>query len=165
MATNILPNGRHRKKYDRPSLFREKRLIRNANRSGTEIHAIAQISYRELPSTYLYKLMNPFPSISGAWQSLRDARRHENVEAHIYGRLGRRKSFCNSPNHQHWSAGAGVGVGMLRGRGIPLIEIKSSSFKVSWFLGFLVSWFHSFCWFLGFKVSKFKVSNIVQCIL
>ena len=40
-------------------------------------------------------------------------------------------------------AGAGVGVGMLRGRGIPLLE------KVSRFLGFLVSWF------LGFMVPKF----------
>ena len=38
--------------------------------------------------------------------------------------------------------GAGVGVGILRGRG------------GSWFLGFLVSWFLSFLvsWFLGFMV-------------
>ena len=57
-------------------------------------------------------------------------------------------------------AGAGVGVGMLRGRWIPL------SVWVSWFLGFLVSWFLSFLvawfygskvsWFLGFLVSKFQ---------
>ena len=40
-----------------------------------------------------------------------------------------------------WS-GAGVGVGMLRGRMIPLIEKRDS--KVSWFLGFKVSWFQSF---------------------
>ena len=40
-------------------------------------------------------------------------------------------------------SGAGLGVGMLVGRGIPLLENK----KVSWFLSFLVSW-------LSFLVSK-----------
>ena len=55
-------------------------------------------------------------------------------------------------------AGAGVGVGMLRSRWIPLLENE----KVSWFLG---SWLFGFLVskFLGFKVSKFhsfKVSMI-----
>ena len=61
-------------------------------------------------------------------------------------------------------AGAGVGVGMLRGRGIPLK--KNLGFLVSWFqsfnvskyLGFLVSKFLGFLiyWFLGYKVSIHK---------
>ena len=41
-------------------------------------------------------------------------------------------------------AGAGMGVGMLRGRGIPLNENEFRSSKVSWFLGFLSSWSQSF---------------------
>ena len=43
-----------------------------------------------------------------------------------------------------WS-GAGVGVGMLRGR----------AFSASWFLGFLL------CWFLGFLVVGFLVSTFL----
>ena len=65
-----------------------------------------------------------------------------------------------------WSV-AVVGVGMLRGVGIPLLENKGRQrLLASWFLGFLgflVSWFGSFLaswfqrllvsWFLGFLVS------------
>ena len=57
---------------------------------------------------------------------------------------------------RRWS-GAGVGIGMLRGRGW---------FLVSWCLGFLVSWFRSFLVskFLGFKASKiYKI--ICSCFL
>ena len=54
-------------------------------------------------------------------------------------------------------SGAGVGIGMLRGRGIPLIETIFQSFLVSWFQSFLaVGWFGFLCsWFLGFTVPKF----------
>ena len=47
--------------------------------------------------------------------------------------------------------GAGVGVGMLRGREIPLAENK----LVFRFLGFLASWFQSLLvsWFQSFLVS------------
>ena len=70
-----------------------------------------------------------------------------------------------------WS-GAGVGVGMLRVLGIPLLDndwllgflidgfLVSRSFGilVSWFLGFLISWFLGLLvsWFLCFKVSQIK---------
>ena len=70
--------------------------------------------------------------------------------------------------------GAGVGVGMLRGSG------ESPTWKVYWFLGFLVSWLSVFwCWcswfwflvvvrFLGFlvywfrsfQVQRFRISRI-----
>ena len=49
-------------------------------------------------------------------------------------------------------SGAGVGVGILRGSGIPLLENES----VSTCLGFLV------CWFVGFLVSKFQSFNILN---
>ena len=54
-------------------------------------------------------------------------------------------------------AGAGLGVGMLRGRGIPFIENKIE-FKVSWFLACLAFWFQSFLVskFIGFLVSWFQ---------
>ena len=68
---------------------------------------------------------------------------------------------------------AGVGVGMLRGRGVPFIE-KCFGFLVSWFLGVLVYWFivllacvllvpsvfffksGVFVWFLCFLVPKLQ---------
>ena len=63
-----------------------------------------------------------------------------------------------------WWSGAGVGVGMLRGRGNPLLE------KVYWFLGsfgLLVFGFLMFGFsaskFLGFSVSNslaYNVSNL-----
>ena len=60
-------------------------------------------------------------------------------------------------------SGAGVGVGMLRGAGIPLLENKKG-FLVSWFLDFGL-WFLAVvgllfvgCWCLvfGFLVSWFR---------
>ena len=68
-------------------------------------------------------------------------------------------------------AGAGVGVGLLRGRRIPLLEtLKVSWFLGVWFLGFLVSRFLDFLVskcrgflaskFLGFLVSKFQ--SVIQ---
>ena len=55
-------------------------------------------------------------------------------------------------------AGAGVGVGMLSGRGFPQMKTKSfPSFKVVWFLDLFASWL------FGFKLSKLrslKVSKI-----
>ena len=59
--------------------------------------------------------------------------------------------------------GAGVGVGMMRGRGLPFIENKKIclliGFLASWFVGLLGSWFlgaqfllcvgFSCVWFLG----------------
>ena len=48
-------------------------------------------------------------------------------------------------------AGAGVEVGTLRGREVPVNENVSK--LVAWFLGFLVPWF------LGFLVSWFQVSK------
>ena len=79
--------------------------------------------------------------------------------------------------YARWS-GAGVGVGMLRGRGVLgfLVSWFQSflvswflSFLVSWFLGFRVSWFVDFkmCWFLGFLVPWFlgsKVSKVHKAI-
>ena len=63
-------------------------------------------------------------------------------------------------------AGAGLGVGMLRGTGIPLIEKK----RDYWFLGLLVSWLPHLevSWFLGFLVSKFqgfkiRFKEILEC--
>ena len=66
-------------------------------------------------------------------------------------------------NRGGWS-GASVGVGMLRGRGIPSVDNKKIFVPwflgswVSWFLGvlayFLVSTFFAFS-FLGFLVSVF----------
>ena len=61
--------------------------------------------------------------------------------------------FDPSTSLRGWS-GAGVGVGMLRGREIPLLENKKfQSVLVSWFLVFFL-----FClvyWFLGLLVSWF----------
>ena len=60
--------------------------------------------------------------------------------------------------------GAGEGVGMSRGREIPLVENKKIKvvwfigFVFAWFLGFFVSWFLVFLvsWLLRFEVSKFQ---------
>ena len=64
----------------------------------------------------------------------------------------------------HGWLGAEVGVGMLRGEGIPSIEEQ-----VSWLFGCLVSWFLSFLVskFLGFKVSlvSWFHSFLVSCFL
>ena len=58
-------------------------------------------------------------------------------------------------------AGAGVGVGMLRGGGIPLNENKQNflDFLVPWLLGVMVSWFLFF--FVAFVrfVKVFKVQS------
>ena len=50
--------------------------------------------------------------------------------------------------------GAGVGIGMLRGREMPLIESQ----RMSQLVGFLASLFESCLMFLllGFKLSKFQ---------
>ena len=60
--------------------------------------------------------------------------------------------------------GAGLEIGMLRGRGIPSNRkcFKFLGVMVSWFQSFLVSWFLGFIigflvsWPLGLKVSKFQ---------
>ena len=68
-------------------------------------------------------------------------------------------------------AGAAVGVGMLRGRGISFLEKDAClfgflvsrllGFEVSWFQSVLVSWFQSFLvsWFQNFQKQK-----VVSCI-
>ena len=71
-------------------------------------------------------------------------------------------------------AGAVMGIGMLRGRGILLLEkIKVSKFVcflVSWFLGVLAYLFLGFpdSWFLGFlgpKIRRLKVSKFQNAFI
>ena len=59
-------------------------------------------------------------------------------------------------------AGAGVGVGMLRGAG-DSPHLKIETFKVSWFLGFLVSWFFV-SGFLDSKIYQISISCFLEDI-
>ena len=71
---------------------------------------------------------------------------------------------------KHWEtlvspkgwAGAGVGIGIMRGGGVPLIEIEKTS-KDAKVVGFFVSWFLSFfdSEFQSFKASEFQTFNIL----
>ena len=67
--------------------------------------------------------------------------------------MGTNGQCCNCAAIPRGWSGAGVGVGVLRGRGIPLIE--KIEFEVYWCLGFLVSLVLGFLgsWFLSFLVS------------